>query len=60
MTKEYMKEILIGNKELYPKGMVNFVNVHKYNEISVKELYPKMLQRKEMKPYFPDSYPKGR
>ena len=60
MTKEYMKQILVGKKKLFKREIVRFVTVHKFDEISVKHLYDKMLERKEMKPYFPDTYAKGR
>ena len=36
------------------------MTVKKFDEISVKEMYPKLLERNEMKPFFPDKYPKGR
>ena len=60
MTKDYMKMILLGTKKLLKRSDISFVSVNKYDEISVKNLYQKMLQRNEMKPYFPDQYPKGR
>ena len=55
-----MKEILCGNKQLIARSRINFVSVHKFDEISVKKLYAKMLARDELKAYFPNSYPKGR
>ena len=36
------------------------MKLRKYDEVSVKAMYPIMLQHEELKPYFPDSYPKGR
>ena len=60
MTKEYMKLILAGKKKLFKRGDVTFITVHKFNEISVCALYSKMLERDEMKPYFPEKFPKGR
>ena len=60
MTKDHMKAVLAGEKKLLPRTSINFVRVNKYDEISVKTLYSKMLQKDELKPYFPDKYPKGR
>ena len=60
MTKDHMKAVLSGEKKLLPRSQVNFVSVNKYDEISVKNLYSKMLAREELKPYFPNTYPKGR
>jgi len=39
---------------------VKFINVTKYEELSVKNLYDNFLTLEGMKFYFPDSYPKGR
>ena len=60
MTKDFMKLVLQGDKKLLPKSGIKEINVNKYDEISVKNIYSMMLQREELKPYFPDKYPKGR
>ena len=39
---------------------VNFINVVKYDELSVRRLYKDFLNLTGMKLYFPDTYPKGR
>jgi len=43
MTKDHMKAVLAGEKKLLPRTSINFVRVNKYDEISVKTLYSKML-----------------
>ena len=43
VTKDYMKSILAGEKELIGKQEVKRVTVKKFDEISVKEMYPKLL-----------------
>ena len=60
VTKDYMKAILRGEKKLFGKTDVRHIKVTKYDELSVKTIYPKLIQRPELKPFFPDSYPKGR
>ena len=55
-----MKLVLQGDKKLLAKSELKEINVNKYDEISVKNIYSMMLQREELKPYFPDKYPKGR
>ena len=55
-----MKAILCGDKRLLWKVDVKHIKVCKYDEIAVKTMYPKLLERAELKPYFPDKYPKGR
>ena len=39
---------------------VRFCNAPAYDEIGVKALYDKVVSDKEVKRYFPDTYPKGR
>ena len=39
---------------------VNLVNAPKYDRISVKKLYPDLIQLEGMIKYFPDKYNKGR
>ena len=36
MTRDHMKLILKGEKKLLKRAEVNYVSVHKYDEISVK------------------------
>ena len=60
MTKDFMKLVLKGEKKLMKRSEVTDISVNKYDEISIKNIYDKMLQRDELKPFFPDSYPKGR
>lgn len=43
LTKEWVKDIFAGKKKLFKIGAVNFIEVPKYDEISVKELYDKFL-----------------
>ena len=59
ITKEYMKAVLRGDKELLKMTQVKHINVPAYDEIGVKALYEKALKMKGMGKYFPDKYPKG-
>ena len=58
-TKDFAKEVFSGQKRLLKMREVKFVNVTKYDELSVKNLYDKFLSLEGMKFYFPDKYPKG-
>ena len=60
MTKDHLKAILIGRKKLLKLKTVDEVVVPFYDELSVKEWYPKMLTRPELQPYFPDKLAKGK
>ena len=59
-TKDFMKDVLNGSKKLLKMKDVKFVNVVKYDELSVKGLYPKLLSLEGMPQYFPNRYAKGR
>ena len=59
-TKDYAKEIFAENKQLIKKKDVLFIDVPKYDELSVKGLYEKFISLPLMSKYFPSSYPKGR
>ena len=59
-TKDFCKEVFRGHKQLLKMREVKFVNVTKYEELSVKNLYDKFLTLEGMSSYFPDKYPKGR
>ena len=39
---------------------VKYIKVTKYEELSVKNLYPKFMTLDFMTQYFPDTYPVGR
>ena len=59
-TREFAKEVLRGDKKLLKRSEVKWVEVMKYDELSVKQLYDKLLALPMMKDYFPNKYPKGR
>ena len=42
-TKDFAKEIFSGNKKLLKLKDVKFVNIIRYDELSVKGLYEKFL-----------------
>ena len=58
--KDFMKEVLNGSKKLLKMKDAKFVNIVKYDELSVKSLYHKLLELDGMTLYFPDRYPRGR
>ena len=59
-TREFAKEVLKGEKKLMKLREVQFVQVVKYDELSVKTLYQKLIALPYMAEYFPNKYPKGR
>ena len=59
-TREFAKEVLRGDKMLLKMKDVKFINVVKYDELSVKHLYKELLTLPNMAKYFPNKYAKGR
>ena len=55
-----MKSIFKGEKKFLKMNEVRFVNIKKFNELSLKQNYSKWLTRDDVKLYFPDSLPKNR
>ena len=53
-TREFAKEILRGEKKLLKRSEVKWIEVMKYDELSVKQLYDKLLALPMMKDYFPN------
>ena len=59
-TRDFGKALLKGDKKLLKLREVQFVQVVKYDELSVKKLYDDLIQLPAMADYFPEKYPKGR
>ena len=59
-TKDYAKDIFGEKKLLIRKKHVLWITAPKYDELSVKNLYKKLLALDNMEKYFPDYYAKGR
>ena len=58
--QEFAKEIFSGKKMLLKLVDVRQVDIKKYDELSVKNLYDDFIKLDGAKLYFPDKYPKGR
>ena len=59
-TKDYAKDIFAEKKQIRKKKDVLFIDVPKFDELSVKNLYGALMALEGMQRYFPDKYPKGR
>jgi len=60
INRDYLKQILSDKKKLLPLSELRCVAVPKFDELSVKNLFPMVLQDKQIMLYFPDSLPQGR
>ena len=59
-NKKFTKQLFAGKKKLMKLKAVNMISAPKYDEISVKALYPIFIKLPNMVEYFPDEYSKGR
>ena len=41
MNRDFIRQVLKGDKSLLPKASCKFINVPKYDELSVKNIFPK-------------------
>ena len=60
LNKDFLRQILTGEKELLRMEKVKIVAVPEYDELSVKNLWPHMQGDRKFMLYFPDKLPKGR
>ena len=60
MTKDFLRELLSGQKQLMKKAEVRAVQVPMYDELSVRRLWPEMRKDPIFLSYFPSKYPKDK
>ena len=60
MNKDFLKLVLGGEKKLLALNEVKYVNMPKYDELSVVNLWPEMQTDDAFMVYFPDKLAKGR
>ena len=60
INKDFLRKILTEEKKLLTLNEKKEVNVARFDELSVKQLYPKFKNDASFMAYFPDSLPKGR
>ena len=60
VNKDFLKEVLAGDKLLLMKKEVATIEVPRYDELSVRNLWPQLAKDAEFMRYFPSTYPKGK
>ena len=60
LNKDYLRLLLKDKKKLMPIHKIKSVNVPKFDELSVKNIFPLMKKDDEFMAYFPDKLPEGR
>ena len=58
VNKDFLKLVLADEKKLLPIAECRFINVPKFDELSVKNIYPLFAEDEEVMRYFPDAYPR--
>ena len=58
MNKDFLKQVLGDEKRLLPIADCRFINVPKFDELSVKNIFPLFAEDAEVMQYFPDSFPR--
>ena len=60
MNKDFLKQVIQGEKHLLRKAEVKHVDIPHYEELSVRNIYPMFKANKRVMQYFPDKYAKGK
>ena len=60
INKDFLKEVFVKKKSLMPLHMVKRVNVPRYDELSVTNIFPHLKNDAEFMQFFPTKLPKGR
>ena len=60
VNKDFLKDVLIGKKQLMAKTEVDYIHVPQYEELSVKALFPDLKKDADFMSFFPDKYPAGK
>lgn len=60
INKDFLKQILIEEKKLLSLEDLKQINIPKYDELSVKNLLPKLKEDKAFMLYLPDKLPHNR
>ena len=60
INKDFIKQVLRDEKKLLDINKVKYVNVPYYDELSVKNFWPRVQEDTEFMKYMPDPTPDGR
>ena len=60
MNKDFLKQVIQGEKHLLRKAEVKHVDIPHYEELSVRNIYPMFKVNKRVMQYLPDKYAKGK
>ena len=60
ITKDFLKDVLVGKKMLMKKADVDTISVPNYDELSVKQLFQEFKKDQKFMMFFPDKLPQGK
>ena len=60
INKDFLKQVFANEKKLLKMSKLKPVNVPKFDEISVKKIWPMIKEDPDVLIYFPDEYPQGK
>ena len=59
-NRDFLRQVLTGEKKLLKVCECKFVNVPKFDELGTSHIFPKFALDKSIMQYMQDSYPKNR
>ena len=60
VTKDFLKQVFAEEKQLLRKAAIKAVEVPRYDELSVKKLWPSMSKDRKFMQFFPDDFAESR
>lgn len=60
LNRDFLRAIFRGSKKLLKQEEVKKITVPRYDELSVKNIYPMVKEDAEIMIYLPDVLPKGK
>ena len=60
VNKDYLRQIFVEEKQLLLLSEVKWIQMPRYDELSVVNLFPKFKADPRVMAYLPDRLPKGR
>ena len=60
VSKDFLKAVLAGRKQLFKKSEIKEIAVPNYEELSVKNLFPMFAKDANFMSFFPDKFSKGK
>ena len=60
LNKDFLRQVFVEEKSLLPLADVKWIEVPKYQELSVVNIFPRFKKDAEVMSYIPDRLPKGR